>query len=77
MVAEKLIRAVRAHGTFLLDGRRTVVTVSIGITSLNGRRGIDAAHMLSEADEAMYQAKAAGKDAFVVHSARAARGAAA
>jgi diguanylate cyclase (GGDEF)-like protein/PAS domain S-box-containing protein len=77
VVAEKLIRAVRAHGTFLLDGRRTVVTVSIGITSLNGRRGIDAAHMLSEADEAMYQAKAAGKDAFVVHSARAARGAAA
>jgi diguanylate cyclase (GGDEF)-like protein/PAS domain S-box-containing protein len=70
VVADKLIRAVRAHGSFLLDGRRTVVTVSIGITSLNGRRGIDAAHLLSEADQAMYQAKAAGKDAFVVHAAR-------
>ena len=61
MVADKLIRAVRVHGSFLLDGRRTVVTVSIGITSLNGRRGIDAAHLLSEADQAMYQAKVAGR----------------
>jgi diguanylate cyclase (GGDEF)-like protein/PAS domain S-box-containing protein len=77
VVADKLIRAVRAHGSFLLDGRRAVVTVSIGITSLSGRRGVDAAHLLSEADAAMYQAKATGKDAFVVHAARAARDAAA
>jgi len=77
VVADKLIRAVRAHGSFLLDGRRAVVTVSIGITSLSGRRGVDAAHLLSEADAAMSQAKATGKDAFVVHAARAARDAAA
>jgi diguanylate cyclase (GGDEF)-like protein/PAS domain S-box-containing protein len=68
VVADKLIRAVREHGSFLLDGRRAVVTVSIGITELNGRRGIDAAHLLREADAAMYQAKAAGRDAFVVHA---------
>ena len=76
VVAEKLVRAVRSHGSFLRDGRRAVVTVSIGITTLAGRRGVDAAQLLSEADEAMYRAKAAGKDAAVVHAARGARDAA-
>jgi diguanylate cyclase (GGDEF)-like protein len=73
VVADKLIQAVRANGSVLSDGRRTVVTASIGITALNGRRGVDAAQLLREADAAMYEAKAAGKDAVVVHGSRGAR----
>ena len=77
MVAEKLVAAVRSHGTVLRDGRRAAVTVSIGITALDGRRGVDAAQLLREADEAMYTAKAAGKDVVVTHAAPGASDAAA
>ena len=77
VVADKLIQAVRANGSVLSDGQRAVVTASIGITALNGRRGVDAAQLLREADAAMYEAKAAGKDAVVVHGSRGVRDAAA
>jgi diguanylate cyclase (GGDEF)-like protein len=70
------VPAVRSNGTVLRDGRLAEVTVSIGITALNGRRGVDAAQLLREADDAMYAAKAAGKDAVVGHGEPGARDAA-
>jgi diguanylate cyclase (GGDEF)-like protein len=62
-VAERLIRAVRAH-RFTHDGRRLPVSISAGVAFW--RPGLSAARLLREADEALYRAKRAGKNRFVV-----------
>ena len=62
VIAGKLIAVVRTHGRVTRDGREARVTASIGVTSVNGERALDAAQLLIEADIAMYQAKDLGKN---------------
>ena len=58
-VAERLQRSVQ--DAVVIAGHEMVVTASIGYTT-NSRVGIDATELLREADAAMYQAKAGGRD---------------
>lgn len=58
-VAERLQRSVQDAVT--LQGHEMIVTASIGYAT-NRERGISATDMLRDADAAMYQAKAAGRD---------------
>jgi diguanylate cyclase (GGDEF)-like protein len=60
-VAERLIRAVRAH-RFSHDGRRLPVSISAGMAFW--RPGMSAARLLRAADAALYRAKRAGKNRF-------------
>jgi diguanylate cyclase (GGDEF)-like protein/PAS domain S-box-containing protein len=68
VVAEKLRRVVARNGSVMRGDRRVDVRCSIGIAPLDGRRGATAARLLVEADMALRQAKAAGKDAVHVHA---------
>ncbi len=58
-VAERLRRALQ--DAVEIDGHELVVSASIGYTT-NSRPGIAAGEMLRDADAAMYQAKAGGRD---------------
>ena len=62
-VAERLIRAVRAH-RFLHEGRRLPVSISAGVAFW--RPGMSGARLMKTADEALYRAKRAGKNRFVL-----------
>jgi diguanylate cyclase (GGDEF)-like protein len=59
-IAEKILDAVRAP--FDADGQDMLVTASIGIADGGAGDGEDA--MLKRADAALYDAKAAGRNAF-------------
>jgi diguanylate cyclase (GGDEF)-like protein/PAS domain S-box-containing protein len=67
VVGAKLLAAVRAHGHVQQGNHRALVTASIGVTALDATttRGPD--ELLAEADAAMYQAKAAGRDRVASH----------
>ena len=58
-VAERLQRSVQ--DAIVIDGNELVVTASIGFTT-NCRAGMEASELLRDADAAMYQAKAGGRD---------------
>lgn len=58
-IAEKIL--TRADQTYLLEGRQCVSTCSIGITVYGGNH-VDANDVLKQADIAMFQAKAAGRN---------------
>jgi diguanylate cyclase (GGDEF)-like protein len=62
LVAKRLLEA--ASEPFECDGLQLAVTASIGI-ALGDRRSAD--ELLRDADAALYQAKNAGKNCFVVH----------
>ncbi|THF67728.1 EAL domain-containing protein [Deinococcus sp. Arct2-2] len=64
-VARKVILALAP--AFKVVGHNVFVTASLGL-SLYPLDAVDAQHLLSHADEAMYQAKEAGKNAFQVFS---------
>jgi diguanylate cyclase (GGDEF)-like protein/PAS domain S-box-containing protein len=66
-VAQTLVRAVREQATVTAGGRRRQVTTSVGIAPF-GRPGVDGEELLIEADLAMYEAKEAGRDRYVVVS---------
>jgi len=60
-VAERL-RAAVADAVVVLEGRARVgVTISIGVSGLNGRE-IRFDHLMNEADQALYRAKQAGRN---------------
>ena len=70
-IADRVVKAL--HGPIALQGIDHEITVSVGMTyqsvkTLGGRTDITAAHILAEADAAMYQAKNLGKDRFEVFS---------
>ena len=50
----------------MLEGRKTVISASIGMASDRGPHAIGAEDMLREADAAMYHAKRSGKNTCVV-----------
>jgi len=47
------------------EGRRGLLTISVGLARSHGL-GQTAGHLLQRADQALYQAKAAGRDRTVV-----------
>ncbi len=67
VVAEKLLAAVRRHGVAISDNRYAQVSTSIGIAPFSGGDDLTADEVVVEADIAMYDAKEAGKDRFVVY----------
>jgi diguanylate cyclase (GGDEF)-like protein/PAS domain S-box-containing protein len=69
-VAHALMLAVREHASVTAGGRRHRMTTSIGIAPF-GRAGTGGGELLIAADLAMYRAKAAGRDRYVVAAARA------
>ena len=67
LVAEKIIDAVRSRGLVVGSLIRAQLTASIGITLLDGSGQLTAEELLVEADRAMYQAKAKGRNRYAVH----------
>ena len=67
VVAEKLLSAVRLRGVTVSENRHARVSTSIGIAPFSGKDELSADEVVVEADIAMYDAKEAGKDRFVVY----------
>jgi diguanylate cyclase (GGDEF)-like protein/PAS domain S-box-containing protein len=63
-VTDRIGRALREP--LMLEGRKTVISASIGISSCTASRTVGLADMLREADAAMYHAKRSGKNTCVV-----------
>jgi diguanylate cyclase (GGDEF)-like protein/PAS domain S-box-containing protein len=61
-IAQTLVEAVHQNGGVIGGSGRIEVTASIGVTSWDNNTSIDAESVLSEADIAMYDAKAAGRN---------------
>ena len=64
-IAAAINQALRAP--LVLDGRRTVVSASIGVACSLAGSAMTALDLLRDADAAMYHAKRSGKDTSVVH----------
>lgn len=62
IVGEKLARAVYQHGAINTPAGRIQVTVSVGVTAWTADLEVDAELLMAEADIAMYDAKAAGRN---------------
>lgn len=62
VIARDLLDAIRATRVELDSGAQARLTVSIGITTFDGDTDIGATELLVNADIAMYDAKAAGRD---------------
>jgi diguanylate cyclase (GGDEF)-like protein/PAS domain S-box-containing protein len=67
VVAEKVLEAIRGDGSVVRDNRHAQVTTSIGMTVFQGRDQTTAEDLMVEADIAMYDAKAAGKNRISVY----------
>jgi diguanylate cyclase (GGDEF)-like protein len=65
-VADRLLDSLRQP--FELDGRQLFVTASVGV-AVSPQDGSDVQHLVRAADVAMYRAKRAGRDAYVLHTA--------
>jgi diguanylate cyclase (GGDEF)-like protein/PAS domain S-box-containing protein len=61
-VGEKLAFAVYEHGAVNTAAGRIQVTASVGVTSWSAELDVDAELLMAEADIAMYDAKAAGRN---------------
>ena len=64
VIADRIGRALREP--LMLEGRKTVISASIGMASSTVSRTVGADDILREADAAMYHAKRAGKNTCVV-----------
>ncbi len=64
-VAERLRKEV-AGSPIILEGDIIIVTVSFGVTAAESSSGIDIEQLLKQADDALYQAKNAGRNCVVV-----------
>jgi diguanylate cyclase (GGDEF)-like protein/PAS domain S-box-containing protein len=67
LVAEKLVDAVREHGT-AFEGEGLRVTTSVGVAVISTAGQQTAEDLMVQADVAVYDAKAAGRDRFRFHS---------
>jgi diguanylate cyclase (GGDEF)-like protein len=63
-IAEKIVLAMRPE--FTLDNRVLAITTSVGITFHQGKAAIDQDRLIKQADEALYQAKGAGRNNYRV-----------
>lgn len=66
VAGEGVLEAIRRE-PFVLEGQRIRVTTSIGLATL-GDEQLDAGEVLARADQAMYQAKDAGRDRLAEYS---------
>jgi len=64
-VARKIAEAMRAP--FILDGLTLAITASVGIAIADDPATLPA-QLFARADAALYRAKSAGRDTFVVHA---------
>jgi diguanylate cyclase (GGDEF)-like protein/PAS domain S-box-containing protein len=71
-VARTIIEAVRGQPV-TIGGQQIRVTASIGITTFGSREGVNGEQLLVEADVAMYDAKAAGRNRFALYTPMAVR----
>jgi two-component system, cell cycle response regulator len=63
-LAEKLRRTVE-EATFISDGRRFPVTISLGVASIQGNEALHPQELIRQADERLYQAKREGRNRVV------------
>jgi len=61
--SERLLQILKEP--YLIDGHHLYLSASIGINGV-GKKGTDARHFIKEADIAMYEAKAQGRDGIIV-----------
>lgn len=61
VVAERLLRNIRGH-RFAIEGRPVPLTVSVGLHSIETVGEIDVNMLIDQADQALLEAKRAGKD---------------
>jgi diguanylate cyclase (GGDEF)-like protein/PAS domain S-box-containing protein len=66
-VARKILDTIRRRGVVLDDEHRATVTTSIGITLFDGSCALTGPELVVEADIAMYDAKAEGRDRFSIY----------
>ena len=69
IVAEKLCEAVRRSKIDHADTELGIVTISVGVASADQVRGRNADQLLRQADHALYDAKAKGRNTVVVYKA--------
>jgi diguanylate cyclase (GGDEF)-like protein/PAS domain S-box-containing protein len=61
-LATRILDAVRACGQITVGDQHAQVTASIGLTSFDGDTGLTGAELIAEADVALYEAKAQGRN---------------
>jgi diguanylate cyclase (GGDEF)-like protein/PAS domain S-box-containing protein len=66
-VARVILDAVREQPV-AADEQEIAITASIGVTCFGSREGLQGEELLVEADLAMYEAKAAGRDGFALYT---------
>jgi diguanylate cyclase (GGDEF)-like protein len=66
-VAEVLRQKIE-NSPFHVDGKTFLVTVSIGVASIQPTHKIDSRQLIEQADSALYQAKHQGRNIVIVHS---------
>jgi diguanylate cyclase (GGDEF)-like protein/PAS domain S-box-containing protein len=66
-VAQKLLETIRTSAILVDDTNRARVTTSIGLTTFDGTCSLSASELVVEADIAMYDAKASGKDRYALY----------
>ena len=71
-VARTILEAIRGNPV-TVGGQQIRVTGSIGITTFGNRESVNGEQLLVEADVAMYDAKAAGRDRFALYTPMAVR----
>lgn len=64
-IAERLRTDIEAGGATAMDGRPMPITVSVGVSEFNPRAAIGMETLIHRADEAMYRAKAQGRNRVV------------
>jgi diguanylate cyclase (GGDEF)-like protein len=66
IVAERLRKAVEGNA-FIYEGKRIVVTISLGLATLPDPAIADASEMIRAADAALYTSKKAGRNRVTLH----------
>jgi diguanylate cyclase (GGDEF)-like protein/PAS domain S-box-containing protein len=66
-LATRILDAVRAAGQITVGDQHAQVTASIGLTSFDGDTGLTGAELVAEADVALYEAKALGRNCRVLY----------
>lgn len=67
-IAEKIVTAMRPE--FMLENRSLAISTSVGIAFYQGKTEISQDQLIKQADEALYQAKGAGRNNYKVFEGR-------